>query len=87
MTTEHPLWQPSPAQVEASPMTAFMRFCEARAGSSFADYDSFHLWSITERGPFWDAVWDYCGIVGERVRQRFPIRATCWRPASSPKPS
>lgn len=66
MATEHPLWQPSPTQIEASPMTAFMRFCETRAGSSFADYDSFHRWSITERGPFWNAVWDYCGVVGEK---------------------
>lgn len=66
MATEHPLWQPSPAQIEASPMAAFMRFCEARSGSPFADYDSFHQWSITERGPFWNAVWDYCGVVGDK---------------------
>ena len=66
MATEHPLWQPSPAQIEASPMTDFMRFCGSRIGSPFADYDSFHQWSITERGPFWNAVWDYCGVVGEK---------------------
>ena len=66
MATEHPLWQPSQAQIEASPMTEFMRFCETRAGSAFADYDSFHQWSITERGAFWNAVWDHCGIVGDK---------------------
>ncbi len=66
MATEHPLWQPSTAQIEASPMAAFMRFCEARSGSPFADYDGFHQWSITERGPFWNAVWDYCGVVGDK---------------------
>lgn len=66
MATQNPLWQPSAAQVQASPMTAFMRFCETRAGAPFADYDGFHHWSITERGPFWNAVWDYCGVVGEK---------------------
>ena len=66
MATEHPLWQPSQAQIEASPMTEFMRFCETHAGSAFADYDSFHQWSITERGAFWNAVWDHCGIVGDK---------------------
>jgi len=66
MAIEHPLWQPSTAQVETSPMAEFMRFCGTRAGSPFADYDSFHQWSITERGAFWDAVWDYCGIIGEK---------------------
>ncbi len=66
MATQNPLWQPSAAQVQASPMTAFMRFCETRAGAPFADYDSFHQWSITERGLFWNAVWDYCGVVGEK---------------------
>ncbi len=66
MATNHPLWQPSSAQIEASPMTDFLRFCGARAGSPFSDYDSFHQWSITERGAFWDAVWDHCGVVGEK---------------------
>lgn len=66
MALDHPLWQPSKSTIEASPMTAFMRFCESRADGAFADYDSFHAWSITERGAFWDAVWDYCGIVGEK---------------------
>ncbi|MCD2179115.1 acetoacetate--CoA ligase [Rhizobium sp. C1] len=66
MATNHPLWQPSSAQIEASPMTDFVRFCGARAGSPFNDYDSFHQWSITERGAFWDAVWDHCGVVGEK---------------------
>lgn len=66
MATNHPLWQPSSAQIEASPMTDFLRFCGARAGSPFSDYDSFHQWSITERGTFWDAVWDHCGVVGEK---------------------
>ncbi|MCD2172815.1 acetoacetate--CoA ligase [Rhizobium sp. C4] len=66
MATELPLWQPSPEQIAASPMTEFMRFCETRTGSSFSDYDSFHQWSMTERGPFWDAVWDYCGVIGEK---------------------
>jgi acetoacetyl-CoA synthetase len=66
MANSNPLWQPSAAQISASPMTAFMRFCESRAGHGFADYDSFHHWSISERGPFWNAVWDYCGVVGEK---------------------
>ncbi|TIX62182.1 MAG: acetoacetate--CoA ligase, partial [Mesorhizobium sp.] len=29
------------------------------------DHDAFHQWSIDERGTFWSAVWDYCGVIGQ----------------------
>jgi acetoacetyl-CoA synthetase len=66
MGTQKPLWEPSAALIEKSPMTAFMRWCSTRSGHDFADYDAFYAWSIAERGDFWSAVWDYCGVTGDK---------------------
>ncbi|WP_137132476.1 acetoacetate--CoA ligase [Rhizobium sp. FY34] len=66
MTAEMPLWVPSAEQVAEAPLTKFIAYCSARAGRNFADSDALHTWSIAERGDFWAAIWDYCGVKGER---------------------
>ena len=30
------------------------------------DYWGLHGWSITERGVFWSAIWDFCGVIGDK---------------------
>ena len=54
------LWAPSPEQVAATNMAAFMK----QAG--FADYDALWQWSADHPEAFWPLVWDFCGAVGER---------------------
>src|SRR5437867_6959517 len=63
---EMPLWQPSGARVAQSHLTAFTRMIAERAGRSFPDYPTLHRHSVSDVGRFWTAVWDYCGIAGER---------------------
>ena len=66
MQQEMPLWTPSDRQITSSPMYRFMTWCGSRAGRDFSDYDAFHQWSIDDRAGFWSAVWDYCGVRGEK---------------------
>ncbi|MBP1886005.1 acetoacetate--CoA ligase [Sinorhizobium mexicanum] len=66
MQADRPLWAPGAEILERSPMAQFMAWCAQRFGRNFADYDAFHDWSVAERGDFWIAVWDYCGVVGDR---------------------
>lgn len=61
-----PLWTPSAERVAASNMTAFMAHLTARHGVRFADYAALHAWSVEHLEAFWDAVWDFCGVVGEK---------------------
>ena len=63
---EAPLWSPSAEQIAAAPMTRLMAFCGERFGHDFSGVDAFHDWSVSERGPFWEAVWDFCGVIGEK---------------------
>ncbi|WP_296097673.1 acetoacetate--CoA ligase [uncultured Agrobacterium sp.] len=65
MTDTNPLWLPSAERIAQSPMTQFMQWCADRYASSFANYDSFHRWSVDEPEAFWSAVWAYCGVIGE----------------------
>jgi acetoacetyl-CoA synthetase len=55
-----PLWTPSPGRAADTEMARFM----ARAGKkTFAEL---HRWSIEESPAFWELVWDFCEVNGER---------------------
>ena len=66
MNGETPLWQPSREAIAASPLTRFAAQAAERAGRSFADYRALHAWSVDERAAFWNLVWDFCGVVGDK---------------------
>jgi acetoacetyl-CoA synthetase len=66
MTEKAPLWTPSSEAVEKAPMTAFMAAASETSGRDFSTYTELHVWSIEEREAFWDLVWDFCGVTGEK---------------------
>ena len=66
MTDTMPLWTPSEAFKASAPMTDFITWCGKCRDKTFDDYDDFYDWSISERGPFWSAVWDYCDVRGDK---------------------
>jgi acetoacetyl-CoA synthetase len=61
-----PLWQPSPGRAAAAQLSAFREWCAPRAGRPLADARALHAWSVAEPAAFWSAVWEWCGVVGER---------------------
>lgn len=60
------LWTPSETRVANSPMTAFARAAAERAGRGLPDYAALHRFSIDDRETFWDLLWDFTGVVGEK---------------------
>lgn len=66
MIAQSALWTPSEAFKAAHPLTRFMQWCGERQGLAFGDYDQFYRWSVEDRAAFWSAVWDYCGVLGEK---------------------
>lgn len=66
MTSEKPLWTPSSTQIAQAPITAFMAQASARAGQEFSSYAELHAWSIADRAAFWDLMWDFCGVIGQK---------------------
>jgi acetoacetyl-CoA synthetase len=55
------LWTPHESAYETSGLA---RFC-ATTGFDARDYETLHRWSISDKGVFWRAVWDFTGVVGE----------------------
>ncbi|MEI9420650.1 acetoacetate--CoA ligase [Mesorhizobium sp. Cs1299R1N1] len=66
MAGEVPLWTPTQDQIDASPLTAFMKVAAANTGSPFSSYADLHRWSVENRESFWDLVWDFCGLEGDK---------------------
>jgi acetoacetyl-CoA synthetase len=61
-----PLWSPSPEHAAATELAAFTAYVSERYGVDTPGYESLWRWSVTRKRDFWDAVWDYCGVIGEK---------------------
>ena len=55
-----PMWTPSPERAAQTAMARFMR----EAGK--ADYAALHGWSVAHAEEFWNRIWDYCGVIGDK---------------------
>jgi len=63
MKTDYPpLWQPSRCELTESNLARFAR----ANGLDATDYPTLHRWSVSEPDAFWNAVWDFTGVIGER---------------------
>lgn len=58
--TDTPLWKP--ASPETTRLADFMR----AQGHNHLDYKAFWRWSVENSEKFWDAVWDFGGIIGDK---------------------
>ena len=61
-----PLWRPSPQRVANSQVTAFRAEANRRHGLKLEDFRALHAWSVAHSADFWELVWDFCGVVGEK---------------------
>ena len=66
MTAAAPLWAPSAERVSEATMTRFRHFAAERAGRPLADTPALHRWSLADPAGFWDAIWDFFGVVGAK---------------------
>ena len=62
MTQAVPIWSPlHPGS------TQYAKFIEATRPSHHGSTSTdLHGWSIEEPGEFWSALWDFCGVIGEK---------------------
>ncbi len=55
-----PLWTPTRERAAQTALARFMR----EAGKS--DYAALHQWSVEHAAEFWNRVWDFCSVIGEK---------------------
>ncbi|MBN8996815.1 MAG: acetoacetate--CoA ligase [Rhizobiales bacterium] len=70
MPDQTPLWTPSQASIARQPIARFMAEAGRRAGCDLGEYDALHAWSVEDPGAFWDLVWDFSAVVGEKGDRR-----------------
>jgi acetoacetyl-CoA synthetase len=61
-----PLWTPSPEHCANANLTRFRRLAGQRAGIALETYAALHDWSVSEPARFWDLVWDFGGVIGDK---------------------
>src|SRR4051794_29745906 len=55
-----PMWTPTEERAAQTAMARFMR----ELGKS--DYAELHRWSVEHSPEFWNRLWDFCGVIGEK---------------------
>ncbi len=63
---DKPLWTPSAERVAGTQVMDFMRQVNQRHGTSLKSYKELHAWSVVYPDLFWDQIWDYCGVIGQK---------------------
>ena len=81
-----PLWSPSPERVAAANVTRFAALVAGRHGVAVDDYPALHAWSVEHPDLFWDAMWDFAGVVAERKGEALKRALTVAR-GSTPRSS
>jgi acetoacetyl-CoA synthetase len=66
----NPLWTPSPERAAQTNLARFWREAERRSGRKFAAYEDLHRWSVEQSEDFWELVWDFGKVKGERGLRR-----------------
>jgi acetoacetyl-CoA synthetase len=66
LSNPSPLWSPDPAALKHTDMGRFRVFFEEKTGKFLPDYPALHRESVQDRAAFWSAVWDFCGVIGEK---------------------
>lgn len=60
------LYDPTESQRRESLLGRFLTTINDRHATRLGSYEDLHRWSIDAVDTFWTAVWDECGVVGER---------------------
>ena len=74
---KQPIWTPSAERVRNANLTRFLAFVNDRHGTTFTDYDGLYRWSVDDIPAFWEAIWEFGGVIASRHFDRVvddPVR-------------
>lgn len=75
MPSDEPLWRPAKEALTKTNLTRFMKQLYERQGAYFTDTRDLHAFSVRAPEVFWPALWDFCGIAGEKGAPPYLIDA------------
>ena len=68
-----PLWQPSEHQSSNANITILRETLAAQYQLDLPDYTALHAWSAQNPEPFWTAIWEQCGVIGDMGARPFLV--------------
>jgi acetoacetyl-CoA synthetase len=60
------LWTPDHRTVQNARITHYLDWLGRTRGAVFTGYDDLWAWTVADPGAFWDSVWEYFGVLGDR---------------------
>ena len=60
------LWEPGPQRHRAGPDHPVPALAGRQRGVATGSYADLWDWSVAEPAAFWDSIWDYFGVLGQR---------------------
>ena len=61
------LWRPTQAQIDNAEVTNFASFVQAKTQFDWGqDFQSLWQWSVDHMPEFWNLLWDWHGIIGDK---------------------
>jgi acetoacetyl-CoA synthetase len=59
-------WMPQAQEYPSSNMESFLHMINNRFNLKLNSYEDLHKWSVENLEKFWDACWDYVGVMGKK---------------------
>ncbi len=60
------LWKPSEERIEKANMTRFIEFVNKKYDLRISSYNQLYNWSVENIPDFWDAMWEFGGIIASQ---------------------
>ncbi|MCW8330228.1 acetoacetate--CoA ligase [Photobacterium sp. SDRW27] len=82
------MWMPEKDRIHDSRLYQFMVELSEKKNTLFHDYNQLHHWTVEHSDEFWDLVWDFCQVLGEKHKpitscpphSKVPAKETQWFP-------
>ncbi|MDO6732801.1 acetoacetate--CoA ligase [Marinovum sp. 2_MG-2023] len=72
--TETTMWTPEESRALSTGLAKFALL----QGFDPKNYVALHRWSVSDLGGFWSALWDFCGVPGDKGARAFVPDDTAW---------
>ena len=60
------LWSPTEQSRTRSYLGQFAADVSGRRDIDVTEWDALHQWSVENPADFWNDVWDFCGVIGDK---------------------
>ena len=71
--TPTPIWQPSAERVANANLTRFIAHVNEQWQANASDHASLYDWTIREPAHFWESMWDFADVIGDKGAEPYLI--------------